>query len=121
VHYLIDGYNVAHWLARDADLRPAELRRLVLDTLGRRPPADARSIHVYWDVRADDPSIPPHESLGWCSVHNVPDADAAIVDAVYDAERPGEHVVVSRDREVTGRSRQLGARAMSPRDLLGRT
>ena len=47
-------------------------------------------------------------------------ADHAIVDAVAAASRPRGLKVVSRDREVTGRSRQLGARVAGPAELLGR-
>lgn len=120
MHYLIDGYNLAHWLADDDELEPAELRALLLGALARRVPADAESVHVYWDVRRPHPAIPLHEDHGFCSAHNVPDADAAIVDAVYASDAPRRLVVVSRDREVTGRSRQLGARVLAPAQLLGR-
>lgn len=120
MRYLIDGYNLAHWLARDDDLRPDQLRLLLLTALGRRRPRDATRIEVYWDVRRPNPSVPAREDLGWCVQFNVPDADAAIVDAVYDADQPRRCVVVSRDREVTGRSRQLGARTKAPGDLLGK-
>ena len=117
--YLVDGYNLAHWLAGDEDLGPQELReRLHAALAGRRPP-DAEELHVYWDVKSRDPAIPAHEYHGWCTGHNVPDADAAIIDAVYAAPDPARCVVVSRDREVVGKSRQLGARVLEPRDLLG--
>lgn len=120
MHYLLDGYNLAHWLAPgDHDLEPRQLRELLLGQLAGRVPGDASSVAVYWDVRNMHPGIPQRESLGWCVQHNVPDADAAIIDAVYDAARPSDCVVVSRDREVTGKSRQLGARTMQPGDLLG--
>jgi hypothetical protein len=124
VHYLIDGYNLAHWLAQglaqDDDLDPEQLRELLLEALERRVPADAESLRIYWDVRRMHPGIPANEYLDWCTMHNVPDADAAIIDAVYDADRPQRLVVVSRDREVTGKSRQLGAKTRSPAELLGK-
>ena len=121
--YLIDGYDLAHWLASSVvggdDFGPAELRTLLLGTLAPRLPRDARSVHVYWDVRQPAHGVPLREDLGWCVAHNVPDADAAIIDAVYDAASPRQLVVVSRDREVTGKSRQLGARVLGPAELLG--
>ncbi len=121
MHYLIDGYNLAFWLAGDDDLDPHQLRELLLGKLATSRPPDAESLHIYWDVRRPNPAIPANTYLDWCTMHNVPDADAAIIDAVYDAEAPRRCMVVSRDREVTGRSRQLGAKVMSPKDLLGKT
>lgn len=121
MHYLLDGYNLAHWLAPgDHDLDAHQLRALLLAHASGRVPGDAASMAIYWDVRKMHPGIPARENMGWCVQHNVPDADAAIINAVYDAARPHECTVVSRDREVTGKSRQLGARTMSPDDLLGR-
>jgi hypothetical protein len=119
VHYHVDGYNLAHWLAGDDDLLPLEMRQLLNAALSARLPADAESVHIYWDLRNPAPGIPANEYLGWCTAHNVPDADAAIIDAIYAQPAPHEHIVVSRDREVTGKSRQLGAGTWEPRDLLG--
>ncbi|MFT7462151.1 MAG: hypothetical protein ACI9EF_000488 [Pseudohongiellaceae bacterium] len=119
VNYLIDGYNLAFWLAGDDDLEPLEMRELLLGRLRSACPKDASSLHIYWDVRRPNPSIPAHTYLDWCTMHNVPDADAAIIDAVYDADSPRHCLVVSRDREVTGRSKQLGAKVMSPDEFFG--
>ena len=119
VHYHVDGYNLAHWLAGEHDLLPSGLRELLNRALSSHVPGDAESLHVYWDVRTPNPAIPVNESMGWCTAHNVPDADAAIIDAIYQADEPHKHIVVSRDREVTGKSRQLGAKAWDPVDLLG--
>jgi hypothetical protein len=119
MRYLIDGYNLAHWLAGDDDLEPDELRALLIARLKGTRFDNAESVDIYWDVRRPNPAIPAHTYLDWCTMHNVPDADAAIIDAVYDAETPHRCTVVSRDREVTGKSRQLGARTRSPRELLG--
>lgn len=120
MHYLIDGYNLAHWLADDVDMSPAELRATLLGRLRACIPADSESLTVFWDVRNPHPNLPGSESLGWCQVRNVPDADAAIIDTVWASDAPHRMTVVSRDREVTGKSRQLGAKVASPRDLLGR-
>lgn len=120
MHYLVDGYNLAHWLLRDDSLHPDQLRERLLAALHGRMPKDASRVDVYWDVRRPSPSIPPHVYLDWCTQHFVPDADAAIVDAVWAAGQARRMCVVSRDREVAGRSRQLGARVMAPADFLRR-
>jgi hypothetical protein len=120
VRYLLDGYNLAHWLLRDDDLAPDQLRARLLAALRTQLPRDAQQVDVYWDVRRPSPSIPQRESLGWCTLHNVPNADEAIIDAVYDAPDARAVCVVSRDREVTGKSRQLGAKILSPDQLLKR-
>lgn len=119
MRYLLDGYNLAHWLARDDDLRPEQLRALLLAALRPALPRNAREVVVYWDVRAPG-HPPPAEHLPWCTLRFVRSADEAIVDAVYDADDPRAITVVSRDREVTGRSRQLGARVQSPAEFLKR-
>jgi hypothetical protein len=120
VRYLIDGYNLAHWLLRDDELLPEQLRTRLLAALRGKLPKDATGVDIYWDVRKPNPSIPQRESLGWCTAHNVPSADEAIIDAVYDAADARALCVVSRDREVTGKSRQLGARIMAPDQFLKR-
>jgi hypothetical protein len=120
VKYLLDGYNLAHWLLRDDELSPDQLRAGLMSVLRQSLPADATEVHVYWDVRRPSPLIRPNEYLGWCTVHNVPDADEAIIEAVYSDPTPRRLRVVSRDREVAGRSRQLGARIVSPDRFLGR-
>ncbi len=127
MRYLLDGYNLAHWVANgsgfpdDHDLSAEQLRALLMARLARRRPRDAEAIEIYWDTRTRSGVMPDNEYLDWCSGHYVPVADDAIVDAVAAAAQPGLLVVVSRDREVTGRSRQLGARILSPLDLLGRS
>ncbi|GJM21543.1 MAG: hypothetical protein DHS20C15_14580 [Planctomycetota bacterium] len=118
MNYLLDGYNIAHWLAPgDHDLDAHGLRALLIAQLAGRVPHDAVSVTIFWDVRNPNPSIPPREFLDWCVMQNVPDADAAIIEAVYQADKPSRCLVVSRDREVTGKSRQLGARTQSPKQL----
>ena len=53
-------------------------------------------------------------------MHNVPDADAAIIDKVYDSDNARGLCVVSLDREVTGKCKQLGAKTMRPDEFLRR-
>jgi len=120
VRYLVDGYNLAHWLVRDDDLRPEQLRARLLAALKPKVPRNASEVVIYWDVRNRGPDVMERESLSWCTLRFVSSADDAIVDAVYDAENPRDVTVVSRDREVAGKSRQLGARVLSPAEFLGR-
>jgi hypothetical protein len=120
VHYLLDGYNIAHWLLRDEDLSAMELRQQTLAALQHALPANAGEVEIYWDVRRPSPSIPPNEYLPWCTMHNVPDADAAIIEKVYDAKEARRLCVVSRDREVTGKCKQLGAKTMRPDEFMRR-
>lgn len=118
MRYLVDGYNLAHWLLRDDELRPEQLRAGLLAAMKGKLPRDAAQVDVYWDVRRGE--TPPRESLGWCTLHFVPDADEAIVDAVYDAKDARAVCVVSRDREVTGKSKQLGAKVLGPAEFIKR-
>ena len=116
----MDGYNLAHWLVRDDDLRPEQLRARLLAAMQPKVPRNASEVVIYWDVRNRGPGVMERESLSWCTLRFVSSADDAIVDAVYDAENPRDITVVSRDREVAGKSRQLGARVLSPAEFLGR-
>jgi YacP-like NYN domain len=120
VRYLVDGYNLAHWLLRDDSLRPEQMRQRTLAALAGKLPQNATDVVIYWDVRNRTPGVMERESLPWCTLRFVSSADEAIVDAVYDADNPREITVVSRDREVAGRSRQLGARVHSPAEFLQR-
>lgn len=114
VLYLVDGYNVAHWLLPDEDLTPEQLRAGVLAAIEDAVPHGAAGIEVFFDVRGPSAGVPANEYRGTVTVRNVPDADAAIIERVASAERADAFTVVSRDREVAGRSRQLGARALGP-------
>jgi hypothetical protein len=123
VHYLIDGYNLAHWLARgDArgdDLDPGDLRELLLSRLAVQRPHDAESIRIYWDRKSTGFRLDDNIWGDWCSQHFVPDADEALIDCVYDSDAPRTLTVVSGDREVVGKSKQLGARVLDAGGLLG--
>jgi len=120
VHYLLDGYNLAHWLAGGTDLVPEQLRTLLLEHLATRVPADALSVRIWWDVRRGTSLLGSNSYLDWCSMHFVPDADEAIIDAVWASDEPRRLLVVSADREVVGKCKQLGARVSDPGSLLGR-
>jgi hypothetical protein len=119
VHYLLDGYNLAHWLAGDRDLGPEALRELLLAALAERRPRDARELTIFWDARGAWDRAPSNAYGAGVEERFVPVADDAIVDLVAESPRPRDLKVVSRDREVTGRARQLGARTAGPAELLG--
>ena len=119
MHYLLDGYNLAHFLAGDRDLGPEALRELLLTALAGRRPRDARAITIYWDARGAWDRAPAGAYGAGFEERFVPVADDAIVDFVADSRKPRDLKVVSRDREVTGRARQLGARTGTPAELLG--
>lgn len=120
MRYLVDGYNLAHWLLRDDSLRPEQMRARTLAAMAGKLPQNATDVVIYWDVRNRTPGVMERESLPWCQMRFVSSADEAIVDAVYEAANAREITVVSRDREVAGRSRQLGARVLSPAEFLRR-
>ena len=113
--YLLDGYNIAHWLlAEQEDMTAEQLRAGLMGAIEQHHPSDAEALDVYLDVRYPSPLIPAHEYRGIVTIHNVPDADAAIIDRVGRADDARVLCVVSRDREVAGKSRQLGAATLSP-------
>ena len=85
---------------------------------GRRP-RDADAITIYWDAKGAWERPPEGAYDAGFDQRFVPVADDAIVDRVAASRRPGRLKVVSRDREVTGRSRQLGAKTATPAELLG--
>ncbi len=99
---------------------PSRLRARTLAAMAGKLPQNASDVVIYWDVRNRTPGVMEGESLPWCTMRFVSSADEAIVDAVYDAPNPRDITVVSRDREVAGRSRQLGARVLSPAEFLKR-
>jgi hypothetical protein len=120
MHYLLDGYNLAHWLARGDDLDPGELRDLLLSRLERQPRHDAESIRIYWDRKSTGFRLDDNIWGDAFSQHFVPDADEALIDAVYNSDAPRTLTVVSGDREVVGKSKQLGAKVLDPGGYLGR-
>jgi predicted RNA-binding protein with PIN domain len=124
--YLIDGYNALHKIAQPTPDGPDACRRLVLDrvrsVLGRRtaPRAGGDRVHVVFDSRKGGERTGTHGrdgSVSWSYAEG--SADDAIVDIVRRNE--GSHegmdlVVVTDDRELRGRVKQLGAQAVRVHD-----
>ncbi|MGQ0612778.1 MAG: NYN domain-containing protein [Planctomycetaceae bacterium] len=103
---LIDGHNAIHALRLQANLHE-ELRR----ELARRVLAVDPDATIFFDAKRAGPL--PFDSAREGGVRVLfcrhRDADDEILDAVRDAERPEELLVVTNDREVKGRAAQLGA------------
>jgi len=117
MHILIDGHNAMGALPLDGKTH-ADKRRALL----RRVAALDKDATVYFDARRAPPGLlqptgVPGVRVVFCKED---EADRFILDAVRDADRPAQCLVVSNDREVTGRAAQLGARTRSVRQFFGR-
>lgn len=117
--YLVDGYNVAHAIRRGPlradELEPARTHLVRL----LRPLVDRKTaVTVVFDSRLGAPPTNPRGMAGVVEAVYARDADAAIVEIVRRSGHPGSCVVVSRDRAVSGRASQLGARLMKIEELL---
>ena len=113
---LIDGHNALHALRVEGATHAAQRAALLRFVAERTPRAT-----VYFDAR----DAPPH-AIDTAREHGVDvvycrhrEADAAILDEVRDSDQSGALIVVSNDREVCGRARQLGARVASVHEFFG--
>ncbi len=114
---LVDGHNAMHRLGiADGPQKP---RR---EEIVRRVGAIARTATVYFDAHRGTGEPQANTQMGSVRVVYCYDAEAdhEILTAVRDADDPRALLVVSDDREVTGKSRQLGARASTVADFFGR-
>ena len=113
---LIDGHNALGALRLRARTHEGR-RRLLLSLVAKIAPRAT----VFFDARrAPAGAVECKSELGvdvqYCRKR---EADAAILDAVRDADAPGELIVVTNDREVAGRAAQLGARALGVVEFFG--
>jgi predicted RNA-binding protein with PIN domain len=112
--YIIDGYNYLY-RARLMRGRLEDARARLVARL--RPLArGGDEVHFVWDAQKAPPDLFDAESHGEGLRSHFARGGAAddrIVEMVRRARDPGRLVVVSDDREVTGRARALGARAES--------
>jgi len=92
----VDGYNLAHWLVRDDDLRPEQLRERLLAAMKPKVPRNASEVVIYWDVRNRGPNVLERESLSWCTLRFVSSAD----DAPSPDFRPVKHHHLTPSRTV---------------------
>ncbi|MHC4937347.1 MAG: NYN domain-containing protein [Planctomycetota bacterium] len=113
---LIDGHNALG--ALDVRGRTHEERRHALLAWVGRLATDAT---VYFDARRAPEGLFEREAMHgvlavYCRDHH---ADEFILDAVRAAANPANILVVSNDREVTGKAKQQGAKAMRIQDWFG--
>jgi hypothetical protein len=99
---IVDGHNVAHDLAPDPGRTARD--RVVSETARLKMLTDGPLAAIVFFDTDKDPEVYPNFGV---SVRYVPDADAAIEQAVADAQV--DCVVISTDREVRNRSRRHGA------------
>lgn len=97
VRVLVDGFNVAHEFVSPPD---ATVRRRVEDVLVRLRRLATMPLHivVFWDSALGQEQRP----VRGLDTRYVPDADAAIAEAVHTDDRPT--VIVTSDREIHDRT-----------------
>jgi hypothetical protein len=108
---LIDGHNALHRLGLAVDGDMTRSRGALLARVRRRE----RGAVVYFDARYAPPDAPEVESergvrVRYCRRR---EADEVILERVERESRGGKPLVVTDDRELAGRARQLGARTSS--------
>jgi len=116
VRILIDGHNALYALKIQGVSHAAQRSALLRFVVELTP----RAV-VYFDARDA-----PQGGLDSTREHGVNvvycrtrEADAAILEAVRGADEPGALVVVSNDREVRGRAKQLGAQVARVNEFFG--
>ena len=113
---LVDGHNAMAALRVRGVNHEAQRRALL-----RRVAAVSPHATVYFDARHAPADL--LEVFAEHGLHVVycrgAEADDAIVERVRNASAPGRYVVVTNDREVAGRCRQLGAQASGVVEFFG--
>ena len=114
--YLLDGNNLIGLVRRTA--RPAEEDRqgLIAELAGRLRATRARAVLFF-----DGPAGERASSLGSLSVRPAAgSADDAILAEVGKAASPSECIVVTADRGLASRVRDLGGKVCSPQEFFAR-
>jgi len=113
---LVDGHNAMAALRVRGPDHEAQRRALL-----RRVAAVAPHATVYFDARNAPEGL--LEAFAEHGLHVVycrrREADAEILERVRGASQPGRYVVVTNDREVAGRCRQLGAQSSGVVEFFG--
>src|SRR5688572_30589167 len=115
MHAFVDGHNAIFRLGLSA-ATPEDTRRLLLERV-RRVTEDAT---VFFDAQGAPLLAPESVREGGLAVRfcRASEADAVILAAVREAARPAGLMVVTDDRELAGRARQLGARTAGVGEFL---
>jgi hypothetical protein len=113
----IDGHNAIHALklgAEDHETARGLLARRVLEAAGDEAV-------IFFDARSASKGLPVTGRLHGVAVRfcRKTTADEEILAEVRRTARPGEVTVVTDDRELAGRARQLGARTAPVERFLG--
>jgi predicted RNA-binding protein with PIN domain len=113
---LVDGHNALGALKIRAKTHEAARQALLRLVASVTPEAT-----VFFDAREAPPGLAESGREQGVHVHYCRrrEADQAILDEVRDADDSRELIVVTNDREVAGRARQLGARAVGIAEFLG--
>ena len=113
---LVDGHNAMGALRVRGETHEARRRELL-----RRVASVAPRATVFFDAsRAPAGILMAYSEQGLHVVYcRDREADAAILERVRDAAVPARLVVISNDREVTGRAAQLGAQTSGVREFFG--
>jgi hypothetical protein len=113
---LVDGHNALHRLGLDTGTHEGDRRALL-----RRVRAIDPGAVVYFDARHAPPGLPTTSREEGVAVRYCrgEEADDAILRVVRNRDRPETLTVVTDDSEVSGVSRQLGAKTASVRRWFG--
>lgn len=113
---LIDGHNAMAALKVGGKTHEEQRRNLL-----RRVADAAPQAMVFFDARRAPVGIMDAMSELGVSVRYCRgrEADIAILDIVRAASAPAQIIVVTNDREVSGKAAQLGARALAVKEFFG--
>ena len=116
MHALVDGHNAIFRLGLNG-ATPEDTRRLLLKRV-LRVTSEAT---VFFDALGAPLLAPETAREGGLAVRfcRGVEADQVMLDVVRESARPSELLLVSDDRELAGRARQLGARTTSVGQFLG--
>jgi predicted RNA-binding protein with PIN domain len=120
MHYYIDGYNFLFRLS-NKKLPLEKKRNLLLITLNEEIEKLGLNITIVFDSSdklRDMPSRGHLDALEIVYTTKNQTADDYILKAIENSAYPQNETVVSSDRELTGRSKQLGAKILSIEQFL---
>ncbi|HSX03205.1 MAG TPA: NYN domain-containing protein [Rhabdochlamydiaceae bacterium] len=120
MHYFIDGYNFLFRLSKKK--LPLEKKRgLLLVTLNEEIGKLGLNATIVFDSKEkyqDAPTRGHLDALEIIYTTRNESADDYILKAIEEATHPQNETVVSSDRELTGRSKQLGAKILSIEEFI---